>query len=307
MSKKITHIDFYLCYRCQDNCLFCSASFLMKKFKNYPLSLNEVSDFLIKIKKKGITSINFTGGEPTLYPYFESVLRLSKRLKFKVYVNTNGEKFADKNFVNKTAPFIDEVCFSFQGHNKKVHNFLVNTKGNFEKQLRALKNLSSYPIRFFSNLVVTKFNFNFLQKTTQFVFENGIQELLISNLVPEGEGLKNYPVLIVRLKKIKEIIPFLINIANSKRKIIRFIGFPMCILKPYFFYSNDLFFDSRLYVERGFKKDKPVLIQKKIFSPEYKRFKSAKCKNCVYNKICGGVFKEYYKRFGDEELNPFYE
>lgn len=301
-SNKITHIDFYLSYQCQNHCLFCSASSLMEKFHNYPLGFKEVSDFLEKKKKEGINSINFTGGEPTLYPKFKELLKLAKKLNFKVYVNTNGEKFSDPKFTKEIAPFIDEICFSFHGANSKVHNFLMGGNGSFKKQLKGLINLSGYPIKFFSNLVVTKLNFDSLEKIVQFSFKNGIKELLVSNVVPEGRGLKNYLKLAIRLKDMKKIVPRLVKIANSKNIIIKFFGFPMCILEGNAVSSNDLFFDKRLYVERNFMEGKPVLKEKNVFSPTYKRIKPDKCKNCLYNKICGGVFKEYYKNFGDQEL-----
>lgn len=303
-TNKINHIDFYISYQCQNNCIFCSASSLMSKFRNHPLKFKEISDLLKRKRKEGITSVNFTGGEPTLYPEFGVLLKLAKELKFKVYVNTNGERFADPEFVKKTAPLIDEVCFSIQGPNNKVHDFLMNTKGSFKRQLKGLKNLSRYPIRLFSNLVVTKFNFDFLEETVRFAFKNGVQELLVSNLVPEGRGIESYSQLVVKLKDAQKIIPKLTKIADFQNRVIRFFGFPMCVLKSYAVCSNDFFFDKRLYVERGLKRGKSILKQKKVFFPDYKRTKPPKCKNCLYNKVCGGVFKEYYKIFGDKELAP---
>jgi MoaA/NifB/PqqE/SkfB family radical SAM enzyme len=276
----------------------------MSKFKDHPLSFKEISDFLNKKKKEGLISVNFTGGEPTLYPEFENLLKLAKELKLKVYVNTNGERFADPAFAKKTAPFIDEICFSFHGADKKIHDFLMGKNGSFQKQLRGVKNLSTYPVKFFSNLVVNKFNSKYLERIAEFSFNKGIKELLISNIVPEGRGLENYSKLTIRLRDAKKIIPRLVKIADSKNKIIRFFGFPMCVLENYAVCSNDFFFDKRLYLERAFKNGKPILKEKKIFSPAYKRIRPTKCKICLYNKVCGGIFEEYYKNFGDEELEP---
>lgn len=306
MIKKgiITHIDFYLSYQCQDNCLFCSASSLMQKFHDYPLGLKEVSDYLIKKKKDGITSVNFTGGEPTLYPDFKEILKLSKKLNFKVQVNTNGERFADAKFTEETAPFIDEISFSIHGADGKLHDFLMGKTGSFKKVQMGLKNLIPYPIKFFSNLVVTQFNFNSLEEIAEFCFDNGVAELLVSNVVPEGRGLKNYSKLIIRLKDMKEMIPCLKKMADSKNGIIRFFGFPMCVLNNYAVCSNDLYFDLRLYVERAIQKGSLILKEKKILSPDYKRMKPEKCKICFYHNVCGGIFKEYYKKFGDRELEP---
>ena len=47
------------------------------------------------------------------------------------------------------------------------------------------------------------------------------------------------------------------------------------------------------------------LKEERCLLPIRGRIKTAKCRSCLYGKICGGIFEEYFKRFGDEELLPF--
>ncbi|MDD5066908.1 MAG: radical SAM protein [bacterium] len=301
---KPAHIDLYLSYRCQNNCLFCSASSLMRKFRRFPPGTGEVSDYLVQKRRSGIISVNFTGGEPTLHPEFGKIVAAAKRLGFKVSVNTNGERFAEKEFTRETAPFIDEVSFSFHGASSRSHDHLMGKKGNFRKQCLGLKNLSAYPVRFFSNTVVTRSNLGSLSDIVQFCINKGIQEILISQVVPEGRGLENYAGLTVRLREMKKIIPHLVRRAGRKKRVIRFFGFPMCIMEGHAVCSNDLYFDPRLYAERALIRGRPVLKEKKVLSPDYKRTKPGKCRSCIYVRTCGGIFREYYKKFGSEELEP---
>ena len=152
---------------------------------------------------------------------------------------------------------------------------------------------------------MTKCNVNSLEDILKFIVKSGgIKQVLISNLAPEGRGLKNYDELVVNLNIFKKIAPLLIEIADKHNLIIKFFGFPACILGKYAVYSNDFVWDERLNIEQNEKKGRFFLQENKGYFPIRGRIKTEKCRNCFYKNICGGVFEEYYKRFGDGELKP---
>jgi MoaA/NifB/PqqE/SkfB family radical SAM enzyme len=298
------HIDFHISYRCPNKCLFCSSADSIKKCRNHPLKAEDILQKLKKNKKNGFRSVNFTGGEPTILPFFPSLVKETKRLGYRIYIGTNGGRFENRRFSLETAPFLDEVCFSCHGHTPGIHNFLTVNKIAFKRLNKAMDNLSKFSIRFSSNTVVTKFNIDCLEKALNFVIERQIKQALISNLAPEGRGLANYDKLAVRLSDLKNKIPALIKMANKNNIIIRFFGLPACVLGSFACYSNDFCWDGRLNIEQ--EKNKIFFLkEERCLLPIRGRIKTAKCRSCLYGKICGGIFEEYFKRFGDEELLPF--
>lgn len=295
----INHLDFHISYQCNNNCIFCSSSEAIDKFKNYPLKFEEIFTIL---KKKSLKGVNFTGGEPTLYPSFKELVKTAKNLGYKIYIGTNGGKFSDKKFLKETAPFIDEICFSAHGHNSELHNFHTKNNQSFSNLNKALKNISGYNIKLFSNTVITKHNLPYLKKIFLFLASKNIKQILLSNIAPEGEGLKNYKALTARLADIKKIVPDLVKLADQNKVVLRFFGIPACILGKYATYSNDFFWDARLNIEQDQKEKKYFIKEEIAYFPDRKRIKTEKCLKCFYRKVCGGVFEEYYKNFGDQEL-----
>ncbi len=303
MNNNRAHLDFHISYTCLNKCLFCSSADSIEKFNNHPLKLEDILMVLEKKKKKGFKSVNFTGGEPTLFKKFPELVRETKNLGYRIYVGTGGGKFEKSEFVRKTAPFIDEVCFSFHGHNSSLHNFHTQNADSFERLEKAVRNLLKFPIRFSSNTVITKYNLPYLDKILEFLAKLGVEQSMLSNLAPEGRGLKNYSDLAVRLSDLRKKIPNLVKIAEKKNVILRFFGLPLCLLGEYASYSNDLHWDERINIEQA-KKGNQFYLKEEKAKITRSRIKTEKCNSCSYNKICGGVFDKYYKMFGDGELTP---
>lgn len=298
------HIDFHISYNCLNRCLFCSSSSSIEKFNRYPLKIETILSLLRRKRGKGFTSVNFTGGEPTLFPGFTQLVKGTKKMGYRISVGTNGGRFKSKKFCLQIAPFLDEVYFSCHGHTSGLHNFLTANAASFAMLNRAMDNLSKFPIRFCTNTVVTKYNIDYLEETLNFIIKKKIKHVLISNLAPEGRGLRNFAELVVRLNDFKNKIHALVKIANRHEVVIRFFGLPACILGKFSCYSNDFCWDKRLNIEQD-KNERLFLKKEECISPARNRVKTVKCQTCLYNEVCGGVFEEYLGKFGDEELEPF--
>jgi len=299
----MNQLDFHISYNCFNKCIFCSSSVSIKKFRSHPISVECILKLLREKNKQGFTSVNFTGGEPTLVTGFIRLLKETKKIGYRIYVGTNGGNFADGKFCRETVGFLDEVCFSCHGHIPRLHNFLTFNKQSFTRLEKAMDNLSKFTVRFSSNTVVNKYNFDYLDKILEFLMKKQIKQALISNLAPEGRGLENYDKLAVRLMDFKKKIPALVKSADKENFIIRFFGLPACILGRFACCSNDFSWDERLTIEQERKKIF-FLKQEPCLLPTRGRVKTVKCRSCLYGKICGGIFEEYFKKYGDGELAP---
>lgn len=299
------HIDFHISYRCPNKCIFCSAAGPIKRFKAHPLRIADIFAVLAEKRRQGFGSVNFTGGEPTLISSFPSLVKKTKSLGYRIYVGTNGGRFIEKDFCAETAPFLDEVCFSAHGHTAGLHNSLTKNNKSFERLQRAMDNLSKFATVYFSsNTVITKYNFGSLEKILGFLIKKSVKRALFSNLAPEGRGLEDYDRLAVRLNDLKNSIPRLVKISDKAGIIIKFFGLPACVLNGSACYSNDFCWDARLNIEQD--RDKRFYLRAEACHfPDRGRSKTKRCRDCFYTGVCGGIFEEYLRRFGDGELRPF--
>jgi len=298
----IEQIDFHISYRCPNKCIFCSSADVIARYRNRPL---KIEDIIAKIREKrgeGFKKINFTGGEPTVFTSFACLAKEAKRLGYRVYVGTNGGRFADTKFCAGTASFLDEVCFSCHGHTAALHDRLAASKGAFVRLTKAMDNLAGFPISFSSNTVITRYNIDHLDKIMDILIGRKIKHILISNVAPEGRGLKNLSRIAVTLTKIREKIPSLASIADKNDTVVRFFGIPACILGDFACRSNDFCWDTRLNIEQD-NDGRSFLKEEVCALPVRGRIKTARCRGCLYEHVCGGIFKAYFERFGDDELN----
>ena len=305
--QPINRLEFHISYTCFNNCLFCSERGQLEKFKGQFVKKEEIEKKLKQFSKKGFNHVTFTGGEPTLHPNFVEILESTKKLGYKTYVSSNGGLFSSKIFCRKTLPYLNEICFSLHGHNHKLHNFHTRNKTSFSRLSRALRNIEEMPgdIYGFINIVVTKYNFNSLEKIIDFVSRyKKIRQVLISNLAPEGNGLHNFEELVVPLSQMKERIGKIIHLAQSMSLVVRFFGLPLCLLDGCQDFSNDVHWSPRATIEKWQENSKIFLKTTLSYKPIRKRIKTNKCKNCLGREGCGGIFKRYYQKFGDNELKP---
>lgn len=303
MNKRL---EFHISYACVNNCSFCSEHDRMERFKKNPVLFGEIRRELIKKRKEGFNFVNFTGGEPTIHPDFLEILQFTKKLGYKIYVGTNGAMLAKKGFCHRALPFLDEISLSVHGHTAQLHDALVGRRGAFRDIVTASDNIDDAGFKNkFANVVAVRGNFKKLTDILEFLADRGFTQVLFSNLAPEGMGLRRFRELSVRLEEWQKKVPQLAAIAERYGMKIRFFGLPICALGEHAFLSNDLFWDARVTTERDERSGKITFIDVDGNIPDRNRVKTDACRVCNRARICFGVFDEYMKNFGADELKPF--
>lgn len=81
--------NYYVTLRCNSRCRFCDI--WRRELADNPReqTLAEVENNLRALKELGVKIIDFTGGEPLLYPHLRAALVLAKKLGFYTTVTTN--------------------------------------------------------------------------------------------------------------------------------------------------------------------------------------------------------------------------
>lgn len=133
--------NYYVTYRCNAKCSFCD---LWEKPSPY-ITLENVTENLIALKKLGVKVIDFTGGEPLLHRQIDEFFALAKKHNFITTLTTNAllyPKYAEKLRGN-----VDMLHFSVDSPVQAEHDKSrgVASFNNLIKSISIAKSLGEKP------------------------------------------------------------------------------------------------------------------------------------------------------------------
>jgi MoaA/NifB/PqqE/SkfB family radical SAM enzyme len=304
----IRRLEFHVSYACTQDCSFCSESSRLARWRGSPLKPAEIARVLAVKRRQGFGHLTLTGGEPTLYPGFLGVLAAAKRLGFSTYVTSNGCRLAEPGFARRALPLIDELCLSVHGDSPELHDGLTRTPGSFSRLRRAFALAAARPKLFLlTNTVVTRRNFSRLEGILRFIFGLGpVRHCLLSQVAPEGRGVRDYGRTAVPLAWWRRKLPALARLAQKRGAVLRVFGIPLCALGRRWECSNDLYFSPRVTVERALIGGAAGLAEITSLEPVRRRAKAAACAGCAARKSCAGVFRLHLRELGTAGLRPLH-
>ncbi len=293
-------LEFHITYSCNHACIFCSEDDRMMEYSKNPLTEIQVRSILVDRAKKWYNHVNFTWGEPTLFPNFLKLLSFTKKIGYKIYVWTNGTSFVSKSFSKEALKYIDELSLSIHWFNQISCKAQTGHKKHFDLFKIIAKNIKTYNQKnfFFSNVVINKSNYMDTLKIIKFVKESDypVAQVLISNIAPEWLADHNFKDLAFSLDDFKLDIPDIVTYTSQNNIILRFFGLPTCILwRDYEDYSNDGHWQERHTIER-YTNDRGNIVLKDTYSPDNSRKRTfvRKCQTCEWRlNPCTWVFKKY--------------
>lgn len=177
-----------LTHDCNNRCTFCLDS---NALNGTIRSAEEIKIQIIEGRKKGMTRLILSGGEPTIHPNFLDFVRLGKKAGYrKIQTVTNGRMFSYPEFLQRAADYgLDEITFSLHGHTPKLHDRLVGVPGAFEQEVKGLKAALAMG-RFIINIdiVINKQNVPYLPEMLETFISWGVKEFDLLHVIPFGNA-----------------------------------------------------------------------------------------------------------------------
>lgn len=90
-------VSIYPSSMCQLNCNFCYFSNKRKKYIKY-LPVSNWINLINELKQNNVIYLSILGGEPTMYPYIDEILKHVDKIKMKTTITTNGVHMKDSTF-----------------------------------------------------------------------------------------------------------------------------------------------------------------------------------------------------------------
>jgi MoaA/NifB/PqqE/SkfB family radical SAM enzyme len=290
---------------CNNRCLFCYNS---EKDFNFPeTDFKTICRALYEGRAQGCWIAAIIGGEPSLYKDIGKVAAFARKIGYDcVKICTNGLNLSDKAYARHLVESgINMFDISIHGHNDKIHDKLVNSKGAFAKVMKAAENVKTLSMELGTNQVVNKLNYKTFPEFFKLAYMDlGINYYNIIYSHYRGMMWKNKIALKLPITKTHGKIKEGFKIIKDLKMPVfsrMLVNFPPCIFPEYLNILADWESDE----ENG----DPLLLPsgELINMTEMKNkqaLKPTSCKKCVLNDRCRGIDREYIELFGGKEFKP---
>lgn len=301
--------DIKMGYSCNNNCIHCVISDQRAKALslrgNQDRTTEEYKKELFDSRIRGCNCVTFTGGEPTIRKDLLRLLNYAKSLGYHIGMQTNGRLFCYKKFTEMLVPYNIKYTIALHGHNREIHEQITRSKGSFEQTINGIKNLVSSKQEVTGKLVISKKNYKYLLEIASFFINLGIKKMNFAFPHANGNAWKYFNEVVPTYTEIKDYVHKTINFVeeynkkNNEEIWIDFEAIPFCFMAGHEKHIFELKYINSEYSEVKQLDSEGMdwgIVRKKIKS------KFEKCKECQYNNLCEGVWKEYVIKCGDSEF-----
>jgi len=280
---------------CNYKCKFCYYIDHLNDVTNFDV-IKERIDYLYKC---GITEVDLSGGESSIHKDWFKILEYCNKLFESVTTLSNGYKFADLDFIQKSKDYgLKEILFSLHGSSEELHDELVQKKNGFKRILQAIKNANDVGIIVRINCTVTQDNYLHLDKFVDLVKQFDVFEVNFITLNYWSDADKQIPI------DYNEVTPKIHRAIDSLKDfcIVNVRYTPYCYMKGYEKYVCDYYqhiydiydwniavydynIDTNIYNQDPLK----ALFESAEENRNSSYYKPRKCFKCKHFYICDGI------------------
>lgn len=291
-------------YICNNRCQFCIDD---DKRDLKEKSTAEIKQEMYLARERGTTYLELIGGEVFIRPDIISLLKLAKKIGFAtISIATNGRMLGYIDFAQSVvAAGLTDIIFSLHGHTRELHDGLTQSPGSFDELLKGVKNMKDLLglEHMGTNTTIVKQNIKQLKDIGELIYSSGIRNSEFIFVDPSyGAAFNNFHKFV---PKISMAAPFIHNCLKIGQRgdvrhwHIRYV--PLCYFTDYLDQVSELL-EIRIFQSEHIAPDfqnYDVETSRK----EIGRAKTKRCQNCRLFDKCEGIWQEYLRQYGDEELS----
>lgn len=210
---------------CTAACAFCYNPWRatpMEAETKRTLSAEQWCATIDKLKKWGVRTLAFSGGEPLLSPHLFETATYAKALGFTNALLTNGTLVGES--AEAVAQSFNVVQISLHG-TQKTHDSLAGRAGTFNRALEGRVALMEYDVPVSAVTVVTRQNLGDLRDAIALAAALDMKSVLVNRFLTGGRGLQNARRLSLHTSEVVEMLDVLEE-ASDEYGIAVFCGTP---------------------------------------------------------------------------------
>jgi His-Xaa-Ser system radical SAM maturase HxsC len=157
---------------CNCKCLMCPQP----PTKHNNCTVDICNNILNILKKRSISDICITGGEPTnIKSQFLQILKRCTKEHPESFLSvlTNGIKFSNIDFCNEILPFISPkifFCVSLHSDVSEIHDNIVGREGAYTKTQAGIYNIAKFNFPIEIRFVINKLNFTRITEFADYIY-----------------------------------------------------------------------------------------------------------------------------------------
>ena len=270
-------------YACNNHCTFCAVGTRTQVHGN----AERQREWLSLYRQRGVTLVDFDGGEPTLDPELVPLVRYARSIGYeRVNVTTNGRMAFYEEYARRLARSgVTSLLFSVHGPDARTHAQHVGVTEAFDQTLGGIRNcarLAPRGVELGMNITLTRGNYETLPEVAELALSLGLPWLNVQFLTPFGRATR-------------WIAPDTQAAANVAMRVIdryqdrmklQMVNVPLCFMPGYErFVAGDY---AKLERHMIFVNNETVNLAAYLAE---RRVHKAQCRPCPHRVYCGGFYE----------------
>jgi cyclic pyranopterin phosphate synthase len=312
---------------CNNNCVFCMEEDREARYDVNSRTTDEVVQWILKENPRS-EEICFTSGEPTLNKRLPLWVSWAKAAGVKrISVMTNGRSLGYARYARMLVKAgMNRFYVSIHGHEKRLHEGLTRTPDSFEQTVAGLDQIAElkrYGVELHTSTVVTKRNLPHLHDIYRFLRQHGVDQVVFNVMQANGRANTHFEKIFPSYTEIAaEAKRFLDEAGENGQRVMAFlVDIPLCttealpdfnrgFVEAYKHYEppgggHDAVLSAELdEANQGKGPDGDLVQIRRADLDDEVRTKRAECRTCRYDSACEGVWANYTKRYGWDEMRP---
>ena len=294
----IKRLDLKLGFSCNNNCLSCPQAH--RKHLG-DLSTEEAKKHLRLGIRDGTNEVVLTGGEPTVRKDILEIVSYAKSLGYKyIQLQTNGRMLSYMPFTRRLVKAgVTEFGPSLHGHTAEIHDYITRFPGAFGQVVRGIRNLRDLDQNILMNSVIHRLNYKHLEDLVQLFIDLRADQAQLAFIHPVGNAWENFDLLVPRKSEAMPFIHRALDLGTQGGMKMMVEAYPFCFMGGYEKYCSELYMPpAEIRDAVGHVRDFDRLRR------ETGKSKFPQCRNCRFDLVCEGPWKEYPERLGSDEFRP---
>jgi MoaA/NifB/PqqE/SkfB family radical SAM enzyme len=309
---------------CNNNCVFCMEEDRDGRYVTNSATTDETVKQIVAAHPHA-EEICFTSGEPTTNKRFPYWVKLAKDEGAKrISVMTNGRALGHEPYTKLlVAAGLRRVYVSIHGHTQKLHEGLTRTPESFDQTvagIRTTARFKPYGVELHTSTVVTKRNLPHMLDVYRFLRGLGVDQVVFNVMQANGRADTHFEHIFPTYTEIARTFAEMVIEAKKTepRPMAFLVDIPLCTteavpdenrgyVEAYSHYEQvgNGTHDERLVpkADAGSLEGGLVEIARDDLDKAL-RTKRAECARCKYDRVCEGVWVNYLKRYGWDEMVP---
>lgn len=309
---------------CNNNCIFCMEEDREGRYVTNSATTDQTVQWILG-QHEQYEEVCFTSGEPTTNKRLHHWVKMAKDHGAQwISMMTNGRALSHERFAKRLIALgMNKFYVSIHGHEKRLHEGLTRTPGSFEQTVAGIEmiaRLKRYGLVLHTSTVVTKRNLPHLLPIYRFLRERGVDQVVFNVMQANGRANTHFDRLFPRYTEIAQQAASFVEHALRNEDPVQafFVDIPLCTttalpdfnrgyVEDYVHFepqdSQGLLAPEIRDERRGGQDGELVQIRRADLDDDQRR-KRAECSTCRYDSVCEGVWGNYLRRYGWDEMQP---